>query len=151
MRCRLRVTSITRIKKGIIVYLARNGLSLRDISSNLEVTLERETMNYQSVSWYLRAARCVSGNPLPHFGELEPQLDDCDEATLLGLAEQPFVSSRQLARLTHPPKTMVDRRLTQSLGFQVRHLPLVRHFVSDGQQLDRVRLSRELLSVWECQ
>jgi hypothetical protein len=148
MRYRLWVTSITWIKKLIVLYLAQNELSLWKISSNLEVTLERETMSYQSVSCDFREVRYASGNHLSHFCEPESQLDDFDEAILLALAKQPFMSIQRWARLIHLPKTMVYRRLTQSLGFQVRHLLLVLHFVSDAQKLDRVRLSRELLSVW---
>jgi hypothetical protein len=71
----------------------------------------------------------------------EHQFDDSGQAILLALADQSFASIRELSRLTHIPRTTVQRRLTQSLGFRVRHLRWVPHFFSLCQKLDRVRLS----------
>jgi hypothetical protein len=45
------------------------------------------------------------------FSSSEP--DDYDEAILLALNEQPFVSLRQLTGLTHLPRATVHRRLTR--------------------------------------
>jgi hypothetical protein len=81
----------------------------------------------------------------------EHQLDDFDQAILLSLADQPFASIRELSRLTHLPRTTVHRRLMRSLGFRVRHLRWVPHFLSRCQKLDRVRLSRQLLLILERQ
>jgi hypothetical protein len=75
--------------------------------------LGAEAVSYLSVTAYLREAR---------FSEPKPEPDDSDNAILLALAEQPFASVRQLARLTNQPRSTVHRQLTQSLGFRVRHL-----------------------------
>jgi hypothetical protein len=52
-------------QKLIVLYLARKGLSPREISSYLEATLGMEAVNYQSVMCYLLEARCASGNHPP--------------------------------------------------------------------------------------
>jgi hypothetical protein len=52
----------------------------------------------------------------------EHHLNDSDQALFLALADQPLASIRELSRLTHLLRTTVHRRLTQSLGFRVRHL-----------------------------
>jgi hypothetical protein len=58
---------------------------------------------------------------------------------------------RQLSRLIHLPSTTVDRRLTQSLGFLVRHLRWVSHALSDAQKGEKVNLSGKLLLMFEVQ
>jgi hypothetical protein len=71
--------------------------------------------------------------------------NDVDEVSLSTLAETPFASVRQLARLTHRSAVTVYRRLTQSLGFTARHLHWVPDFLSDTQKLERVQQAQLLL------
>jgi hypothetical protein len=58
---------------------------------------------------------------------------------------------RQLARLTHPSRSTLYRRLTQKLGFPVRHLGWVPHRLSYSQKSKYVELSEELLSILKSQ
>jgi hypothetical protein len=76
----------------------------------------------------------------------EHQLDDSDQAILFALADQPFASICELSRLTHLPRTIIHRRLTQSLGFRVRHLRCVPNFLSRCQKLDRTGLLQQLFN-----
>jgi DNA-binding IclR family transcriptional regulator len=52
----------------------------------------------------------------------ERHLDDCDEAILHALADQPLASIRELSRLAHLPKTTVQMGLTESLESSLRYL-----------------------------
>jgi hypothetical protein len=83
--------------------------------------------------------------PEHHPADVQRDLDDSDQVILAALEDNPFASVRQLSRLTHLPLTTVYRRLTQSLGFVVRHLRWVPHALSDAQNGERVNLSRRLL------
>jgi hypothetical protein len=83
------------------------------IHHDLVATLGREEVRYSSVTRHLREARFVSYDSPANIPDAEPQFDDCDQTLLLTLAEQPFASIRDLARLTHLPQTTVQRRLTQ--------------------------------------
>jgi hypothetical protein len=64
-------------------------------------------MSYLSATRYLRGVIFVSANSPANILEAESQFDDCDQAILLALAEQPFVSIRELTRLTLLPRTTV--------------------------------------------
>jgi hypothetical protein len=61
-------------------------------------------------------------NQKPHPADVRRDLDDSDQTILAALKHSPFVSVRQLSRLTHLALTIVHGRLTQSLGFVARHL-----------------------------
>jgi hypothetical protein len=87
--------------------------------------------------------------PEPHPADIQSNLDDLNQANLAALKDRPCASVRQLSRLTHLPSTTVHRRLTQSLGFVVRHLRWVPHVLSDAQKGERVNLSRRLLRMLE--
>jgi hypothetical protein len=117
------------------------------IDEDLTVALGAEEISYASVTRYLREAKFATSNREITFSEPIRASDDCDQAILLALDEQPFASIRQLARLTHLPRITVHRRLTHSLGFRVGHLRRVAHRLSDAQKSNQVELSRALLSV----
>jgi hypothetical protein len=89
------------------------------IHHDLVAMLGGEAISYLSVTDHLREVRLSTSNAGTTFSELSIEPDDCDEAILLVLNEQPFASIRQLTRFTHLPGTIVDRDLTQSLGLQV--------------------------------
>jgi hypothetical protein len=138
-------------QKSICLYFARKGFKAVAIHKELVATLGAEAVNYPSVTGYIRDTRL---SPYTHpvtFSEPDPAPDDSNDAILLALVEQPFTSVRQLARLTHRPRSTVHRRLTQSLSFRVRHLRWVPHILSASQQLARVTHSRDLLRVLQRQ
>jgi hypothetical protein len=112
-------------QRSIVLYLARKGLTAMEIYNDLVVTLEPDAKGSRSVTPFLHQAKFPWPNPPTAFSEENPSLDDSNEAILLALTEQPFASARQLSRLTHLPRSAVDRRLTQSLGCHVRHLRCV--------------------------
>jgi hypothetical protein len=103
-----------------VLYLDRNELLAIAIIYDLVIAPGREPVSYSSVAGYLCEAIFVSSNCPANIRKAEPQFEDCDQAVLL--AEQPFASIRESARLTHLPRIAVHRRLTQSLELHVRHL-----------------------------
>jgi hypothetical protein len=107
-------------QRPIVLYLARKELSAIAIHYDLVVALAREPVSDSSVASYLYEIIFVSSNCPANIPEAEPQFEDCDQAILL--AEQPFASIRESARLTHLPRITVHKRLTQSLEFHMHHL-----------------------------
>jgi hypothetical protein len=82
-------------QRSIVLYLARKEFSAIVIHYDLAAMLGLETMNYSSVTRYLHEAMLISSNSLVTIPEVEPQSDDCDQAILFALAEQPFASIRE--------------------------------------------------------
>jgi hypothetical protein len=123
-------------QRPIVFCLAKKELSAIAIHHDLVATVGPEAVSYSSVTRYLREAMFVSSNSPATVPEEEPQFDDCDQAILLALAEQPSAPIQELARLTHLPRTTLHRRLTQSLGFWVRHFQSVPNLLSHSQKLD---------------
>jgi hypothetical protein len=93
-----------------------------EVDNDLVVTLGSDAKSSSSVTRFLREAKFPSPNPPTTLSEENPSLDDYNESILLALTEQAFASVCQLSRLTHLPRSTVDRRLTQSIEFHVRHL-----------------------------
>jgi hypothetical protein len=112
-------------------------------------TLGPDSVSYSSVTRDLREARSPYSKPEPesHPADVQRDLDDSDQAILAALEDSPFVSVRQLSRLTHLPSTPVYRRLTQSPGFMARHLRCMPQGLSDAQKGESVNLSRRLLQM----
>jgi hypothetical protein len=65
-----------------------------EIYNNLVVTVRADAKGYSPVTRFLREARFSSRNPPTALSEENPSLDDCNEAILLALTEQPFASVR---------------------------------------------------------
>lgn len=90
-------------QRSIVLYLARKGLSAREICDNLEATLGPDAKSYSTVTRFLRETKFLSSDPLVTSSEETSLADDSNEAILLALCEQPFASIRQLSQLTHLP------------------------------------------------
>jgi hypothetical protein len=99
------------------LYLVRKQRSALEIYADFVATFGQESASYPSLADYLRQATFATLTPSIFF-EPEPEPDDSDEAILLTRSEPPFAS----VRLTHLSRSTVYRRLTQTLGFHVRHL-----------------------------
>jgi hypothetical protein len=140
-------------QRSIVLYLDRKVLSPLAIHDDRVTMLgaDADAVTYSSVTRYLHDAVIASSNPPTPLPQPEAQFDDCDHAMLLALTEQPFALVRELSRLTHLPRTTVQRKSTKSLRFRVLHLRWVPHLLSHSQKLDRVTLSQELLPMPERQ
>jgi hypothetical protein len=125
------------------------GLVAVAIHDDLVATLGTDAISYKLSVCNSLPSRSETGHLQPRepYSKLNIEPDDCGEAILLALNEQSFSSIRQLARLTHLPRTTVHMRLTQPLGFQIRHLGWVPHRLSEIQQSNRVELSRIFVSL----
>jgi hypothetical protein len=134
-------------QRPIMLYFARKGLKAMVVHRELRATLGPEAVSYPSVTADRREGRFSLQTSPATFSEFGLQADDSDTAILVALDDQPLASVRQLAWLTHLPRTMVRRRLTESLRFRMRHLQSVPHLLSDSHKIARVTLSRQLLRV----
>jgi hypothetical protein len=124
-------------QQSIVLYLARKGLSPFAIHDDLVTTLAADAMSYLFVTRYLRDAVFSSSNPPTHLPEPETRLDDWTIAITPSSSDQLSSLSHQSESdrhsLTHLPRTTVHPRLTNSLGFHVRHHRLVPNLLSHSQ------------------
>jgi DNA-binding transcriptional ArsR family regulator len=77
------------------------------------------------------------------------QVGEVNEEILKVLAEEPLSSVRELEQHAWLSRTTVDRHLTCSLSFPVRHPRWVRYGLSDDQNKMRIDLSAALLGLFE--
>ena len=138
-------------QKSIVLYLRMKGMSLEDIHSDLVTTLGTDAVAYTTVTKYARSASFVPKKDGPPNEPTNVEPDLVGHAILAALAEHPFSSVRELSRRTCLPRSTVHRHLTHSLGFRVRHLRWVPHFLTAEQKQMRVTMSRELLRVLSVQ
>jgi hypothetical protein len=155
--------------------LTANALSLRwrtTISGMLQIDCprsEQEAALGQAYPWrccsHIRVRRCelcYSDAPdswsrlsVRSRGPPESQpmgdRDKVNDAALLVLAGQSFVSVRNWPRLTRILRRSVHRRLTTSLGFTMSLLRWVPHIGSNAQKRNRAHISGERLQLLRIQ
>jgi hypothetical protein len=134
-------------QRSIALYVSMKGLSAKTIHHELVRTLGAEAIAYRAVTWYLRSAKFLAQSEKACDEARVAQTDSIDAAILKALTGNPFSSVRELSRLSCLFRSTVYRRLTESLGFTVRHLHCIPHRPSDDQKTIRVPVSRELLRV----
>jgi hypothetical protein len=105
--------------RSICLFLARKGLSARDVHNELLAVLVRDAIAYSNVTSYPRQHQFPAISSEPSH---EPLTTIIDGAILDALDKQPFSSVQELAKLTHIPATTVYRHLTTSLGVVLKHL-----------------------------
>jgi hypothetical protein len=91
--------------------------------------LGSDAIAYSTVTYHLRAS-CWTAHTEERHSDLS--LDLIDNAVLEALDQTQFASVRELAKPTCIPRTIVWRRLTESLGFVVKHLYWVPHSLTDA-------------------
>jgi hypothetical protein len=110
------------MQRPTVAYLSLKGMSAREVHDDIVATLGPEAVSYSSVTRDPREARFPPSKPEPDPADVQRDFDDSGQTILAALEDSALASVRQLSRLTHLPSTTVYRRLTQSLGFVVRHL-----------------------------
>jgi hypothetical protein len=118
----------------IVTHLALKGRSARAVDEDPTATLGRNALASNSVRGTLGEAHLLPSSQDAPSAEVHRGVDDADQALPSALDENPFAPVRQLSRLTHISPTIVDRRLTESLGFTARHLQWVPAALSDAQK-----------------
>jgi hypothetical protein len=121
-------------QKPIALYLQMKRMALDAIHDDLVRTLGKDAVAYSTVTKYARSTQ-FSGRKEPTAPEApDVERSPVDEAILTALAEFPFSSVRELSRRICLPRSTVDRHLTQSLRFTMRHLRWVPHFLTTEQK-----------------
>jgi hypothetical protein len=106
-------------QRTICLYLNRNGLSAKAIHDELVQIIGSDAIADSIVMSYLRASHRRAQNKEQH-SDRPP--DVIDNAILQALNQNPFASVRELAKSICISHATVWRRLTESLGFVVKHL-----------------------------
>jgi hypothetical protein len=105
---------------AINLLLSRQaGVLVFDIHRQLVDVLETEIIAYSTVTRYLRESLWTARKT--ERTERETQ-DVVAQAILATLEELPFSSVRELSKRTCTSSTIVYRRLTNSMGFVLKHL-----------------------------
>jgi hypothetical protein len=127
------------------------GSSAKVIYQDLVQTLGVEAGVSPAVMRYLCAAKFPAQSKEAPDEAGVARTDSIDATILKALTNNPFSSVRELSQLTCLSIPTVHRRLTESLGFTVRHLHWIPHQLSDDQKTIRLNLSREPLRVLQRQ
>jgi hypothetical protein len=122
-------------QRTICLYLSRKGFSAHTIHDELVYILGPDAIAYSTVTYHLRASRWTAQTEERHS---DPPPDVVDNAILEAPDQTPFTSVHELAKTTCIPHTIVWRRLTESLGFVVKHLHWVPHSLTDAQRQNRI-------------
>jgi hypothetical protein len=106
-------------QRSIYLFLNIQGFSASGIHGQLVAILDLYAIAYSTVIKYLRRTRCAVDE------EMAPKLkgpDVIDRAILAVLDEHSFSSVQNLAKRTYIQSTTVLRRLTNFIGFVMKHL-----------------------------
>jgi hypothetical protein len=117
-------------------------LSAEEIRDDMHEVLGEDAIKYSTVIKYLRQ-RSFPLVPCD-TPDISPS-KAINDAILDALEKQPFLSIRELAKLTCIPRTTIHRHLTKSFDFVLKHLRWVPHRLTHIQKNQRVELSKELL------
>jgi hypothetical protein len=133
------------------MYLSLNGLNEVDIHNDLVATFKGAAKSYSTVTYSLRKPNFSSPKaPQPSEGPT-PTLNESDEVILLALSEEPFTLVRQLACRAHLHPSTVYDHLADKLGFTVRYVRWVSHFLSEADKHTRAQLSFEFFETLQHQ
>jgi hypothetical protein len=119
----------------ICLYLSTKEFSSHAIHEGVVQILDSDAIAYSTVTYHLHASRWTTQTEERHS---DPPPDVVDNVILEALDQTPFASLRELAKAICILRTTVWRRLTESLGFIVKHLPWVPHSLTDAQRQNRI-------------
>jgi hypothetical protein len=119
-------------QRSIALYFSMKGLSAKAIHQELIQKIGAEGVAYPTVTRYLRAKFPAQSKEGPDEAG-GTQTDPVQAAILEPITDNSFSFVRELSRLIYLSRSIVHRRLTESLGFTVRHLHWIRHRLSHDQ------------------
>jgi hypothetical protein len=115
---------------SIVLDLKANGMNAREIQNDLRASFGTKVLGYSTLTRWLREAQLDQfSEKVVGFTE-DVEADEIDEAILSALEVQSFGLIRDIARLTHLVYSTINRHLTRSLGFEVRHLGWILHVLT---------------------
>jgi hypothetical protein len=138
-------------QQWILMCLSLKCLNAAEIHNDPVATLKGEAKSYSTVTYALRKPSFSNPKTPQPSDSPAPILNESDEATLLILSEEPFASVRQLACRTHLHHSAVYNHFMHKLGFTVRYLRWVSHFLSQADKQTRAQLSFELFEMLQHQ
>jgi hypothetical protein len=118
----------------IVLYLKAKGMNARQIHNDLIATLGTKVPSYSTVTRWLCEAQLDQFSATAVDFTEDAEVDEIDAVILSALEAQPFVSVRDIARLTHLARSPVLWLLRRSLSFEVRHLRWIPHVLMEQQK-----------------
>ena len=113
--------------KSIALFLLKKGLSSKEVMDEINTVLECKAIAYSTVTKYKREMSSI------RFQKSDTDDDKIDiESPLIPiiqsvLTDNPYSSTRMIARHTGIPQSTVYRTLTMKMGFVFKHLNWVHH------------------------
>ena len=133
--------------RSIAIYLDRKGLKPKEIQYEIDSVFGPNSYSYAAIT---RSIRMTSFSPSQSpYQKNEEKFVHEQKMELIRktLKDFPFSSIRKIEELTGIPKTTVYRILTQDLGYVLKHLKWIPHFLNPSQKVSRIELSKRLLQV----
>jgi hypothetical protein len=120
-------------QRSIALYLSMKRLLPKAFHQELVQTLGAEAVAYRTVAWCLRAAKFPAQSKEAPEEARVTRTDSVHAVILRALTDNPFSCVRELSGLIFMSRSTVHRRLTELLGFAVRHLQWIPHRLLDDQ------------------
>ena len=132
--------------KSIVLYLEKKGMSATEIHNDIIGTLGPDIMGYSTITYYLRT-RDYYQNSTPTKKEEKIKEEEKNQILVENaLMNFPFSSIRDIAKITHIPKSTVHLILTKKLHYVLKHLRWIPHSLNSTQLFQRASQSSELLA-----
>jgi hypothetical protein len=128
-------------QKSVVLFMRVTSLSKKATDHELVAVLQENAVSYLSATRFSKKAVLGLNSEDVSSSPNDDGLDEVKEVILLALSDEPFSSIQQIARRICVPKSIVSRRLADSLPFAIRHLHWVPHKLSDSQKATRVESS----------
>jgi hypothetical protein len=131
-------------QRSVCLFFDKQSLSDSVIHENLVVVLGSNTIASSSVTRYFTR---VLWTPDKEKRPISGCADVFGQAIRTALDEQPFSSMRNIARRMCIPTTAMWSRVTNSIGFTVKHIRRAPDKLNDAQHAVRAQMSNELLAI----
>ena len=133
--------------RSIAIFLHNKGLKPLEIQYEIDSVFGEGSYSYGAITQAIRALSFTSSQSDKGKNKENFVHQQRIENIRKTLENFPFFSIREIARETNIPKTTVYRILRQELGYVLKHLKWIPHFLNPSQKVSRVQLSQSLLKV----
>jgi transposase len=131
--------------RAVIFYYCRQGKGEKKIHHKLSDVYSKDSYSLGAVKYWVRE---LKAHRTDLHDEIRPGRSSIDVSVQIArlLNEEPFNSTRHVARQLAVTKEVVKRNLQEVLGFHKFSLKWVLNVLSAEQKAVRVQMSRELYS-----
>jgi hypothetical protein len=138
-------------QRVIIKFLSTEGPDASEIQHRLLQAFQEDTYTLSSLHEWIEAFNTRHIIVLGEHLVRRPRLDHIDSKILSLVQESESQSVQSLAQQLNVSLSMVHARLTDVLGFSLRHTRWVPHLLTDELKVTRVATSMKMLEILEQQ